>query len=203
MGSQTFIFLGRSGCGKGTQAGKIKDYLEIKDKKREVIYLEMGDLFRKLWEKEGFTNHLSKQLMLSGELQPSFIQIFLWTRHLLENLKGDEHLIIDGTPRRLTDAEAMDSAFKFYGREKPNFVFLNVSRDWSKDRILERVKDSGREEDSDEKIIDSRLDWYEKFVEPSINFFRNNPYYNFVEINGEQSIEDVHREIISKTNLPN
>jgi len=201
MNPQTFIFLGRSGCGKGTQARKIEKYLKTEDKNRDVLYLEMGDLFRNFWKKENYTNSISKKLMEKGDLQPAFLQIYLWTNYLLDNLKENEHLIVDGTPRRVTDAEAMDSAFKFYGRTRPNFIFLDVSREWAKKRILERVKAQGREEDFDEEVIDSRLDWYDEFVEPSINFFRDDPFYNFVEINGEQSIEEVHQEILLETNL--
>lgn len=199
--SKTFIFLGRSGCGKGTQARKIKEFLEEKDKERKVIYLEMGGLFREFWKGENYTQKLSKEIMLEGGLQPAFLQVHLWTKYLLENLGEKDHLIIDGTPRRVLDANAMDSAFKFYGRTKPNFVFLDVSREWAKDKIVKRMKAGGREEDLDEKIIDSRLDWYEEFVLPSINFFRDNPFYNFMEINGEQSIEEVHKEILKKSDL--
>lgn len=201
MEPQTFIFLGRSGCGKGTQADRVEKYLKAKDQDRNIIYLEMGGLFREFWKSDDYTNTLSRKIMERGDLQPAFIQIYLWTKFLLESLSGNEHLIVDGTPRRIEDAQVIDSAFKFYGRAKPHFIFLNVSREWAKQRIIERIKVSGRVEDLDPKIIDSRLDWYEKFVEPSINFFRNNPDYNFVEIDGEQSIEEVHQEILKKTNL--
>jgi len=52
-----------------------------------------------------------------------------------------------------------------------------------------------RADDTPEKI-QNRLDWYEKDVLPSINYFRNKPSFDFIEINGEQTIENVHNDII-------
>jgi adenylate kinase family enzyme len=56
-------------------------------------------------------------------------------------------------------------------------------------------------EDDNAKEIAHRLSWYEKNVVPALRHFQGNPYYKFVEINGEQSIEEVHQEILEKINL--
>jgi adenylate kinase family enzyme len=62
------------------------------------------------------------------------------------------------------------------------------------------MKGRGRLDDSDEEIK-KRLDWYKANVVPAIEYFKNDPDYKFVSINGEQTIEEVHREIMQKLEL--
>ncbi len=49
--------------------------------------------------------------------------------------------------------------------------------------------------------IERRLDWYDNNVLPAIEFFRTKPEYTFIEINGEQSIEKTHSDILKITGL--
>jgi adenylate kinase family enzyme len=58
----------------------------------------------------------------------------------------------------------------------------------------------GRKDDTELKI-NGRLKWFEKEVLPTIEFFREHRLYEFYEINGEQSVNDIHQEIKSKLNL--
>jgi adenylate kinase family enzyme len=53
----------------------------------------------------------------------------------------------------------------------------------------------GRKDDT-EKKIDSRLDWFETEVVKTIEFFKNHRYYEFYEINGEEDIEVIHKNIL-------
>ena len=193
----TFVLMGRSGCGKGTQADLLIERLKatgIVSDKNPLFYLEMGDKFRELINGTSHTSRLAKTVMEKSERQPSFLAISIWSSLLVENLMGDENIIIDGTPRALIEAEALDTAMKFYGRENVCVIHLDVSREWAKNRLEER----GRGDDKKPGDIDRRLDWFEKDVVPAINYFEINPDYNYLKINGEQSIEDVHAEIITK-----
>lgn len=205
MKPQTFIFFGRSGCGKGTQLRKLKEYVEKQDRENGIsgnsIHLEMGELFRAFWKKQGYTADFSRQIVEKGNLQPAFLQIYLWSGFFVENVSKDGHLFIDGSPRRVLDAEVMDSAFKFYQRDKPYFIIINVSQDESRRRIIKRAEESGREEDRDPKKIEGRLRWFEEHTLPVADFFYNNPDYNFVEVDGERPIEDIHKDILSKISL--
>ena len=117
----------------------------------------------------------------------------MWSRTLAENFKEDEHLIVDGTPRKFHEAGVLDSIFDFYKREKPYLIFLNIGEKWATERLMGR----GRIDDNHDDIK-ARLDWYETDVVPAINFYRNNPKYNFIEINGEQTIEQVNQDILAK-----
>jgi adenylate kinase family enzyme len=85
---------------------------------------------------------------------------------------------------------------KFYGRIKPFVISMDVSRDWAKDKLLARERGDDKTDQ-----IEKRLDWFEKNVKPAMDYFKNNEFYNFININGEQSIEDVNNEIMSKCGL--
>ncbi len=192
MNPRTFVFIGQSGSGKGTQAKLLIDYIKSKDNNRPVFYLESGVAFRKLVSEEKYTAKLAKHIYEAGGLQPEFLAIFVWSNLLIENLTGEEHLVLDGTPRKLREAHVLDSAFKFYRQERPTVVFLNVSRDWSVLRLTDRNRSDDNPGD-----IESRLNWFESDVVPAINFFKNDQYYNFLDINGEQSVDKVHADIVA------
>jgi adenylate kinase family enzyme len=55
--------------------------------------------------------------------------------------------------------------------------------------------------DDTEEGIEKRLNWYQDEVVPAIDYYNQHPYYNVVEVNGEQSVEDVHKEILQKISL--
>ncbi|TSC66872.1 MAG: Uncharacterized protein CEO19_453 [Parcubacteria group bacterium Gr01-1014_73] len=193
MFPQTFIFYGRSGCGKGTQADLLIKYLAEKEPNRRTLYLETGKLLREFALESGFTNGLVKKVLDQGGLLPEFMPIFVWSKFLADKVHGDEHLVFDGVCRRTHEAPILDSALKFYKRDKPIVILIEVSKEWAKERLLERHRS-----DDDSTEIKRRLAWYEKDVVPTLKFFENNPDYRFVRINGEQAIEKVHQDIIKE-----
>lgn len=189
MNSKAFVFFGRSGCGKGTQAKLLIEFLKTKG--RDVLYIETGNQFRELIKSENYSSKLAGDILKEGGLIPVFLPIWIWTEILVKNFTGEQDLVLDGVCRRREESMALDSAFDFYKIEKPNIILMNVSKEWSFDRMMERK----RADDTPEKI-QNRLDWYERDVIPSVEYFRNNPGFNFVEINSEQSIEKVHQDVI-------
>ena len=128
--------------------------------------------------------------MKTGKLLPPFLPVWIWSREFVERYTGNEALILDGLCRVPSEAPILDSAMKFYGRAKPYVIYINTSREWS----FARLRGRGRADDTDEYIA-SRLDWFEWNVIPAMSFFHDNPGYTFVEINGEQTIEQVHADI--------
>lgn len=203
MDLKTLIFLGPSGSGKGTQVARIKEYLETHDSERNVVELVMGGLFRSFWKGEGYVEDLSRDINLSGELQPSFLQINLWSNFLLQNLKGNEHLIIDGSPRRLTDLDAMESAFEFFKRPHPTLVHIDISPECAKERLLARAAtaEKPRPEDVDPTLIEKRLAWYRDFVLPVVDAMKKKPAFTVLEIDGEQSRDDVYNDMMQQLGL--
>ena len=88
-----------------------------------------------------------------------------------------------------------NTVISFYNR-KVVVIYVNVSREWSRERLLAR----GRNDD-DSHGIEKRLDWFDKDTMPAVDHFKTDSNYNFLDINGEQSIEDVHKEILAKINF--
>ncbi|MBU1046747.1 nucleoside monophosphate kinase [Patescibacteria group bacterium] len=188
---QAYIFIGRSGCGKGTQAELLIKYL--KEQGRKVFDLQTGDKFREFVKGNGYTNKLANEINEKGGLQPMFLVLSLWATAMIENLKGDEDLVLDGMPRKKDQADVLHSVFDFYSYGKPKVIYINVPREWAEEKLLAR----GRGDDEVEKIK-NRQDWFDTDVVPVLEFYKNHEGYEFFDINGVQSIEEVHNEIMNK-----
>ena len=195
MAKKVFIFFGRSGSGKGTQAELLIDYLKEKESDRKVIYIETGQEFREFIQRDNFTSNQVKKILNDGGLLPGFLPIWIWTSALVREYTGDNNIVFDGISRRAPEAPVVDGALDFYNFEERYIVHLNVSNEWSKKRMLGR----GRYDDNEDDIA-NRLSWYEENVAPVVEIFRKNDKYTFLDINGEQSIDDVHKAIISAIN---
>ncbi len=188
----TFLFYGRSGAGKGTQAKLLQEYLE-QHTDRKVLYVETGNGLRDLATKDKYlTGRMANEIISEGGLFPVFLPIWVWTNAFVKHFTGEEHVILDGLARRVPEVQVLDSALAFYGMENPYLFHIDVSRD----RAFEMLKGRGRPDDTDESI-NERLDWFEENVQNAMNAFRDLPRYNFVDINGEQTIEEVHKEILT------
>jgi len=198
MEKQAYIFIGRSGCGKGTQAELLIEHLKKIDPQRDVFHLESGKRFRELVKGSSYTAKLAKKVNDEGGLQPAFLSIYVWSDILINSLKEDTHLILDGVPRREEEAIALKKALTYYGYGETRVLFLDVSEDWSKKRLSER----GRIDDKGENSIKNRMKWFEERVRPTIEYLKNeSSSFIFHQINGEQTIEEVHKEIVSKLSL--
>lgn len=197
MELQTIIFYGRSGSGKGTQAELLQKYIEKKDPKRQVLYLQTGAALRELAEQNTYTAKKIKKILEGGGLLPAFLAVWVWGNFFMNKYTGEEHLLLDGVTRRVDEAPVLDGALKFYGKDKnPAVVILNVSRETAVKYLMKR----GRHDDNEDDI-NERLDWFEENVIPAIDFFRNNPDYNVHEIDGEKSIEEVHEQLIKSLGI--
>ncbi len=193
MHPKTFIFIGRSGSGKGTQARLIQEWLKKETPEFEIFYLETGTGFRKFFKGNAFSHTLSQKIYKEGGLQPAFLAVWMWSHLLIEKMTGKEHLIIDGTPRKAHEAPLLDEALRFYERKKPYFVYLNVGEEWARKRLHER----GRSDDRTETSVNERMEWFKTDVLPAVEFFRKRDGYHFLDINGEQGIDEIHKDIVS------
>ncbi len=196
MHKETFIFIGASGSGKGTQVDLLKKELLLRRPDTPIFYLQTGQYFREFIKGDSMASRIAKEAIDSGERAPDFLAMYIWSKLFVEELKGEEHLIIDGSPRSVNEAKNLDIALKFFKREHPAVIYLKVSRKWSFDHLMARAEKEGRKDDTAESI-NKRLDWFDADVKPAIERFRRDRDYDFVEINGEQSIEAVHRDIMA------
>ncbi len=193
---QAFVLIGRSGSGKGTQADLlIKDLKEI-DPGREVLYIYSGQEFRKFIQGSSFTAKKSNEYYATGKLQPEFLAVRMWVDVLTEKYNGTDHVIFDGTPRKPHEAGVLDSIFDFYEFKRPIIIDIKITPEETMRRLLARKRQDDNVED-----IQKRLNWYETDVVPTIEYYRNNPKYNFMEIDGMRTPEEIHADIVKRMGL--
>ena len=196
MNLQSFVFIGRSGCGKGTQIEMLMKLLKEKDPEREILYIYTGQEFRNFIQGPSATQKISKSIYDSGGLMPEFLTVHMWVKPLVEKYKGNKHIIFDGTTRKFHEAGVLHSMFGFYKLEKPWVINIGISAEEAVKRLLKRER-----QDDNEADIRKRLGWYETDVAPTIEFYRDNPNYNFLYVDGEKSPEEVHLDIAKKMGL--
>ncbi len=192
-----FIIIGRSGCGKGTQAQLLKEVLEKKGAEK-VLHFTTGGGFRKFSESGSYSSILSKEIENSGKLSPEFLAVWNWSNIFIENLTGGESVILDGAPRRIMEIEPLHSAIHFYGfTGHATVIYLDVTESFALARIVER----NREDDNTTEKAKRKMDWFEKDILPVLDVYSRDPRYTFIHVKGEQSIEDVHKEILEKLGM--
>lgn len=195
MNKETIIFIGASGSGKGTQVALLKEKLLERDATTPIFYLQTGQYFREFIKADTLASRIAKDAINNGERAPDFLAMYIWSKVFVENLKGEEHLIIDGSPRSINEARNLDIALKFFRREHPAVVYIKVSQKWSFDHLMARAEKEGRKDDNAESI-NKRIAWFDTDVLPAVEKYRRDRDYDFVEVNGEQPIDVVHRDIM-------
>jgi adenylate kinase family enzyme len=192
--NQTFIFIGRSGCGKGTQADLLEAYLkENNPNNKNVHHIITGNFLREIAKGDNLTSEIVRDALSKGLLIPEFLPIALWGNFFANNFTGNEHVITDGMPRKIQEAILLNGAFKFYGREKVVVIFIDLSFESAVNRLLLRKR-----ADDTREAIEERFKFYDKEVAPVIDYYRNNPDYIFLQIDGEPDIQTIHKDIMEK-----
>ena len=207
------IIIGRSGCGKGTQA-------KLLIKEFGFNYLSSGDLLRKKSQENNFSGIKLKQVMNKGGLVPTSIMFRAWAEKV-EEMKDEidkKGIIIDGSPRSLIETELMDGVFEWYQWNDIKIILLDISEEEAFGRLTKRriCKDCGRlipwvgdfkniekcdkcggelisRDDDNLEAIKARLDFYKKDVEPAVSFYEEQN--RLIKVDGDQSIEGVYSDI--------
>ena len=193
----TVLLMGPQGSGKGTQLELLRAFLEQKTK-APVLCFESGKEFRSFTQGERFTHRCVRESLERGERQPEFLATLLLGSFLVNHASAGEHLIIDGFPRTVLQAEVLDSAVTFYKRSPVHVVVLDINDSEAVRRLVKR----GRHDDTDEGILE-RLRWYRAGVSPIIDHYQNKPGYIVSRVNGDQPAAGVHRAILAALCLDN
>ena len=188
-----FLLMGRAGCGKGTQADLLLKYLEINGYGK-AAYIYVGNALRNFIEgNNSLTSRLAGKIMEKGDMEPSFLAVWALANNLIDKMSENITLISDGFPRNLTEAGIIDEAIDFYGLKNIHSVFIETSREGSRKRLLERNRS-----DDTETAVKRRLDYFDEYVQPVIDYYEKESKHKLIRINGEQGMEEVHKEILEK-----
>jgi len=191
---QTFIFVGRSGSGKGTQLELLKGYLADRYKYTPIKSIVMGEIYREFFKEKGFVQDIARDVSMNqGKFQPDFITNGLFVRSAIDIIDDSSTLFFDGYPRTIKQLELIKELLQYAKHEYPIVININVSRENVKERMLLRARG-----DDSESAIESRLNEYDKFILPMLENIKSDSFFKYLEIDGEGKIEDIHTDIISK-----
>ena len=180
---QTVIFLGRPGSGKGTQA-------KLLAKKTGWSIFSSGDTLKALIGQENALGRKVKEDYMSGQLAPDWLVEYLFLKATID--AGDNGIIYEGFPRRLSQAEHVDTVLSWL--ERPYKVIdLEVSEEVALKRQLDRAKVEDRPDSDGEEKIKARFAVYREHTEPVAKFFDEKGL--LLKIPGEETQEEIFAAI--------
>lgn len=179
----TFVFVGRPGSGKGTQAKQLAERMGFS-------YFATGDWFRARAKEESPLGTLVRDTIDSGKLMPHWFASYIVQDFVL-NQPMEQTLILDGSNRTLPEAQQFDEYMQWLEREY-RVIYLDVSADEITKRIVGRGKDSGRADDA-EDAIRTRIDEYDQHTQEALKFLEGRGVV--IHVDGERSIEDIAVDI--------
>jgi len=197
MKSSTVIFIGPQGSGKGTQIELLYKVITEQDPLRRVVDIQTGRRFRALAAKrETYAERKIERTLDSGALQPDFLTHILWGQAMLDQLDPKSHLLIDGFPRTVTQAQVLEDALDFFERDNIDVINLDTPEEVVRKRMEERARD-----DDTADSIETRLEWYKEDTLPVLDYYRVRPDTTVHDIDGTMDIEGVHSEILKALKL--
>ncbi len=176
------ILIGIQGSGKSTQGNLLSEKLG-------VPYLSTGHIFRELAKERTPLGRYIKETMTAGYLIPDGKTNEIVSEYL-SRPEYEKGYIMDGYPRTLAQAKSFKN-----GIDK--VIYLEVSDKEALWRLSFRNGENGEvREDETLAAIRKRIELFHKFTKPVLEHYRKKG--KLVTIDGEQSIEKIHKEIMKK-----
>ncbi|WP_101926383.1 MULTISPECIES: adenylate kinase [Luteimonas] len=180
------VLLGAPGSGKGTQAARLKEHLQ-------VPHISTGDLLRAEVAAGSPLGLQAKEVMARGDLVSDDILLGM----LEDRFSRDDTrtgFILDGYPRNLAQAAALDALLAKLGQKFDAAVQLEVDNEQIIDRLAGRAQAEGRADDSPESVR-HRLNVYDQQTAPVIAFYRDHDQLTVVD--GVGSLDEVFQRILA------
>jgi adenylate kinase len=171
------LILGPQGSGKGTQA-------KLMAAAYGVPHVATGDIFRDAMSAGSELGERVRPFYDAGDLVPDDLTIEL----IRERLAREDGFVLDGFPRTLPQAEALDAMLDEIGKPIDVVLLLEVSDDVAFARLLKRHEVEGRTDDTPEGIR-NRLRHYHERTEPVVERYRAED--RLVAVDGEREVGEV------------
>jgi adenylate kinase len=178
------LLLGVQGSGKGTQAKRLAAEYGLE-------HLSTGDMLRQAIAEDTELGRRVKPILDAGDLVPDDLMIEL-IRKRLEAPEAAVGFILDGFPRTMAQADALDSMLAEIVRPLSVVLELQVPDDVAIQRLRKRAVEEGRSDDTPEAIA-NRIDLYHRETKPLVSHYRLAG--NLVGIQGDRSENEVFSEI--------
>lgn len=203
------VFLGPPGSGKGTQAKKLSQDLGL-------VHISTGDLLREAVRKQTELGTKAKEYMDRGELVPDNLMIAL----IEEVMPAEGGFILDGFPRTIAQAVALEEMLQRYGWEVKKVIFFDLPEEVVVERLSGRlvcpqcgtvyhVKYNPPEregicnvcgtkliqrEDDKEEVVRRRYRVYLEQTQPLVEFYTQRN--KLIRLDATRNIEDVNRVLL-------
>jgi adenylate kinase len=174
------LLLGPPGAGKGTQAARLVARLGVPQ-------ISTGDMLRAAVAAGTEMGRQARAAMESGELVSDVVVIGV-ARERLAQKDAQEGFVLDGFPRTVVQAEALDAILEQTGVKLERCVAITVDEEVVVARLLRRAEIEGRTDDKEDSIR-TRMCVYREQTEPLLAYYRERGV--LAEVNGEGGIEEV------------
>jgi adenylate kinase len=178
------LLLGPQGAGKGTQGKLIAS-------EHGIPHVATGDMLRAAMADGSELGRQVRPIYDSGGLVPDDLMIALIRERLGEE-DAREGFVLDGFPRTMAQARALEEMLREIGRDLDVVFEFQVPDEVGRERMLKRAAEEGRTDDTPE-AIDERLRLYHEETKPLIEYYRSRG--NLVGIHGDRPVNEVFSEI--------
>ena len=210
------LLIGAPGAGKGTQAEKLSQLFAL-------LHVASGDLFRKAFEEQTELGLKAQMYVDLGELVPDELTIPMVVQHV-EAPEGMQGVVLDGFPRTLVQAQALDVELQRVKRQIDLAIYLKVSREELLQRLSGRLFCQAnqhvyhvkfrppkaanicdldgsvlyRRPDDSGEAMRRRLVIFSSHTTQVIDYYRQQ--HKLKEVDGNQSIDQIHSILLNEIN---
>ena len=179
------VLFGAPGCGKGTQAQRLKE-------RYGIDHVSTGEVIRGEIRRGTELGRSMESYIAQGKLAPDEIVIGMIANYVAGHLDA-KGCIFDGFPRTTVQAEEFDKILAKHGLKVDIMVDIHVPEEELVRRILLRGKESGRADDASEEVIRDRLKVYHDQTAVVSDYYAAQGKY--ASVNGIGTIDEVFERI--------
>ena len=178
------VVLGPQGAGKGTQAKRIAA-------DHDIPHVSTGEMFRAAIAGRSPLGEQVAPILAAGELVPDELTVEL-IRERLSRDDARRGFVLDGFPRNLAQAQALDTTLAGIGRDLDAALLFDLSDETCTARMLKRALDEGRPDDTPD-VIARRLGIYHAETEPIVDHYR--AAGKLVSLRADRTIDEVQADV--------